>query len=181
MIYSKDEMIKNIKTKCSEDILKSTRLVLESITLVRAISPISDKLRQQAIDKVKPTYYGYTDSGIPVPGIVDLTSTRITKWEHVSFANADEKKEIFSYYDKLMKKAGYGDKPGVCYRLQCESILLAAKGVLIHELEAITGIKSSRLILREHREKYLDIFLKTIVTINPEYFDSLKTKTLTAS
>lgn len=181
MIYSREKMAENIKTKCSESILKSARLVLEGKALVSAISPTSDKLRQQAIDKVEPTYYGYTESGIPIPGIVELASTRITKWEHVSFASADEKKEIFSYYDKLMKKAGYGDKPGVCYRLQCESLLLAAEGVLIHELEVITGIQSSRLILREQRQQYLDIFLKTIVTINPEYFDALKTKTLTAS
>lgn len=181
MAYSRKEIAEKFKTECSESILKATKLVLEGKALVSEISPTSDKLRQKAIDKVKPTYYGYTESGIPVPGLAELTSTPITKWEHVSFAKADEKKEIFSYYDKLMKEAGFGDKIGVCYRLQCESLLLAAEGVLIYELEAITGIKSCRLILREQRQVYLDIALKIIVTQNPEYFDALKTKTLTAS
>lgn len=181
MTFSKEKIIENVKTKCLQNILKSTKTVLEAKALVSAISPISDELRQQAIDKVEPTYYGYTESGLPVPGIVELTSTRITKWSQVSFANADEKQEIFSYYDKLMKQAGFGDKPGVCYRLQCESLLLGAESVLIYELEDITGLQSRRLVLSEQRKKYLDICITAIVALNSDYFDALKTKTLTAS
>lgn len=170
MQLTKEALEQNIIENVTNELVLNVKEFLRAQSVVDEITPVSDKMRDETLQTIKPKYYGLCSEGKVIEDIGELKGKTITKWSDVCYANKETKNEIFKLYDDKMKHLGIGNKKGVCFRLQCESLLLSFGEHLINALEKVTGVKRENLVLSEQREKYLDICVKAIVLLYPHQF-----------
>ncbi|WP_257327127.1 hypothetical protein [Pseudoalteromonas rhizosphaerae] len=148
--------------------------VLGATAFLEMITPISEGIRKDALDKFKPVV---EDS--QCGRITESVGKVITRWDDLYLASDDAAKELYDFHKREMALKGFKADGECCPFLVAESTLREAKRILFSVMEPYTGIAERQILRLDTREKYLQILLSMLVPVASQQgieLNILKTK-----
>ena len=154
------ERFASIQKEMPKSVSSALISVLAATAFLETMRPISDGVRQDALDKFKPLV-----EDNKCGRITDRVGESITCWDELYLASDEAAKQLYDYHKRELALRGFKAESECCPFLVAESTLRECKRILFEVMEPYTGISDRQLLRLEMREQYVNLLLNLLVPI----------------